>query len=468
MDGIRPSDIRLTTNASHIGAPQAKAKEIKAEKKQAEPKDEVTLQKLLPYQSTDLTPEGKVGVIIKANDPEKLAELKAKLQENPENRIKADLPIISGFAAELDPSSNGILADLTKNTSDIRVFLDGKISLIQPVEQFDNDAHVMMDVAGKTMNIDKVWDKGFKGKGTTICVIDTGIAQHPDYKDRIIGFKDFVNNKTEAYDDQGHGTHCAGIAAGDGQASEGKFAGAAPEANLVGVKVLNKYGSGSFSDIIAGLQWAVEKKDELKIDIISMSLGGYASQSFKDDPVAQAVESAVQSGIITVVAAGNSGPAGKTIGTPATAPHAVTVGALDDKGTVERSDDEVASFSSRGPTTKDNLAKPDILTPGVRITAPKHTGGYTTMSGTSMACPMAAGMAALVKNAAPLVTPGELKGVIMGTADKLVDANGNKLSHNDQGAGVFDVMEAIEKLTGQDMAPPPPPPPQQQAQWEWA
>lgn len=463
MDGIRPSDIRLTTNATHVGAPQAKAKEVKAEKKQAEPKDEVTLQKLLPYQSTDLTPDGKIGVIIEAKDPAKLAELKAKIQENPENKFKMDLPIINGFAAELDPSSSGVLADLTKNTGDIRLFLDGKAHFIDPVEQFDNDAHVMMDVAGKTMNIDKVWDKGYKGKGTTICVIDTGMAQHEDYKDRIIGFKDFVNNKTEAYDDQGHGTHCTGIAAGSGKASDGKYAGAAPEASLVGVKVLDRNGSGSFSNIIAGLQWAIEKKDELKIDVISMSLGGYATQSFKDDPVAQAVEAAVQSGIITCVAAGNSGPSGKTIGTPAIAPHVITVGALDDAGTIDRSDDSVASFSSRGPTTKDNLTKPDVLTPGVRITAPKNTGGYTTMSGTSMACPLAAGMSALIKNAVPLVTPGELKGVVMGTADPLVDANGKKLSHNDQGAGVFDVMEAIEKLTGQEIAPPPPPPPQQQA-----
>ena len=463
MDGIRPGDVRFTRNATHIGAPQAQSKEVKAEKKAKAPKDQVTLQSLVPFKNADLTPDGKVGVIIKAKDPEKLAELKAKLQENPENRIKADLPIIGGFAAELDPSK-GILPDLTKNTNDIKLFLDGQAKFIEPVEQFDNDAHIMMDVAGKTMNIDKVWDKGFKGKGVTICVIDTGIAQHPDYKDRIIAFKDFVNNKTEAYDDQGHGSHCAGIAAGDGTSSEGKYMGAAPEANLVGVKVLNKYGSGSFSDIISGIQWAVEKKDELGIDVISMSLGGYQSQSFEDDPVAQAVESAVAQGVITCVAAGNSGPSGKTIGTPASAPHVITVGALDDKGTVERDDDGVASFSSRGPTKYDNLAKPDVLTPGVRITATKNTGGYTTMSGTSMACPLAAGMSALIKNAVPLVTPGELKGVVMGSADKLVDSEGKKLSHDDQGAGVFDVVEAIEKLTGQEIAPPPAPPENQTPQ----
>jgi len=455
MDGINPSQVNFVRNATHVGAAQAHGKDTKAGKKEEEPKDEVSLQNILKYKKDDLTPGGKVGVIIKAKTPEQLAKLKKKIMENPENKIKADLPIINGFAAELDPSSKGILPELGKSTGDIKLYLDGKIGIIEPVEKFDNDVHAMMNVAGKTMNLDKVWDKGYKGKGVTIAIIDTGIAQHPDVKDRIIGFKDFVNDKTEAYDDQGHGTHCAGIAAGDGSASEGKYSGAAPEANLVGVKVLNQYGSGSFSDVIAGIQWAVENKDKFNIDVISMSLGGYASQSYKDDPVAQAVEAAVDKGIITCIAAGNSGPSEKTIGTPATAPHVITVGAMDDKGTVEREDDTVAYFSSRGPTKVDGLPKPDILTPGVRITAPKNTGGYTTMSGTSMACPLAAGMAALIKNAVPTVTPGELKGAVMGTADHLDKIEG--LDHNTQGAGVFDVAEAIEQLTGEEIIPPPPP-----------
>ncbi|MCD4782343.1 MAG: S8 family peptidase [Candidatus Eremiobacteraeota bacterium] len=459
MDGINPRQINLARNATHIGATQSHGKDKKAEKKEEGPKDEVTLQNILKYTKDDLTSGGKLGVIIKAKSPEKLAELKEKIMENPKNKIKVDLPIINGFAAELDPSSKGILPDLGKSTGDIKLYLDAKIGIIEPVEKFDNDAHIMMDVAGKTMNIDKVWDKGYKGKGVTIAVIDTGIAQHPDIKDRIVGFKDFVNDKTEAYDDNGHGTHCSGIAAGDGTASEGKYKGAAPEASLVGVKVLSGSGSGSFSDVISGIQWVVEQKDELNIDVISMSLGGYASGSYKDDPVAQAVEAAVSKGIITCIAAGNSGPSGETIGTPATAPHVITVGALDDKGTVEREDDTIAYFSSRGPTTVDGLPKPDILTPGVRITAPKNTGGYTTMSGTSMACPLAAGMAALIKNASPTVTPGELKGVVMGTADSIANIEG--LDHNNQGAGAFDIAGAIEQLTGEEIIPPPPPPPQQ-------
>jgi len=451
VDGIRPGITDLTRNAAHVGVSGNFAKESQTKKTEEGPKDQVTLQGLR-YSSRDLNESGKLGVIVRAKDPEQLEEMKQRLLENPNNRIKADLPLIGGFAAEIDPKSqNGVMPQLEAATQDIKVILDQQVHLIDPVEKFDNDVSAMMDVAGKTLNVDKAWEAGYKGKGTTICVIDTGIAQHPDMKDRIIGFKDFVNNKEAAYDDQGHGTHCAGIAAGDGKASEGKYTGVAPEASLVGVKVLNANGSGAFSDVISGIQWAVENKDKFGINVISMSLGGYASQSYKDDPVAQAVEAAVEKGIITCVAAGNSGPGGKTIGTPGTAPHVITVGALDDKGTLDRKDDGVASFSSRGPSV-DGLPKPDVLTPGVKITAPKHTGGYTAMSGTSMANPFTAGLTALLKQAAPTLSPGEVKGVIMGSADKLPG-----VSHYDQGAGVFDIVEALEKVTGKPIASQTPP-----------
>ena len=460
MDGIKPNNIgNITSKSIHTGVPAAKSKEAG---RSQEPKDQVSLQDILPIRKQDISNSGKVSIIIKADDADKLADLKKKVASNPENKITKDLPIINGFAAEVDPANSGIMPDLSMGVNDIKVFLDGKIGIIQPVEQFDNDAHIMMDVAGKAMNIDKAHEAGFTGKGKTVCIIDTGIAQHPDYKDRIIGFKDITTGKEgveNAYDDQGHGTHCAGIAVGDGKESDGKYKGAAPEANLVGVKVLKASGGGSFSDIISGIQWAVEHKDEFGIDVISMSLGGPAWQNYQDDPVVQAVDQAVEKGIVTVVAAGNSGPRDETISTPAHAPSALTIGALDDKGTVDPSDDGVAYFSSRGPT-KDGRPKPDVLTPGVRITAPKHTGGYTTMSGTSMATPMAAGMAAIIKQAAPTVSPGELKGVVMGTADSLMtkpdpnkpDEKPQELPHKDQGAGVFDLVETIEKLTGQDIS----------------
>ncbi len=459
MDGIRSNNVgNISGKSVHTGMPAAKSKEAKVSQ---EPKDQVTLHDVLTIPKQDISESGKVNIIIKADSPEKLAELKEKVSSNPENKITKDLPIINGFAAEVDPSKSGIMPDLSKGANDIKVFLDGRMGIIEPVESAElmSDATPLMDVAGKTMGIDKLWDAGFKGKGTTVAVIDTGIAQHPDYKDRITGFKCMITGKEgieHAYDDQGHGTHCAGIAVGDGSESGGKYAGVAPEANLVGIKVLSASGGGSFSDIIAGIQWAVEKKDELSIDVLSMSLGGTAWQSYKDDPVVQACDKATASGILVVAAAGNSGPRDRTIGTPAHGPSIMTVGAMDDKGTVDRSDDTVAYFSSRG-TTRDGRPKPDIITPGVNIVAPRHTGGYTKMSGTSMACPFMAGGSLLLKQGLYTASPGEIKGAVMGSADPLMtkpsdpEVKPERLPHKDQGAGVADFAKALKKLTGQDV-----------------
>ena len=235
--------------------------------------------------------------------------------------------------------------------------------------------------------------------------------------------------------------------------SAGKYMGAAPEADLVGIKVLDKHGSGRLSDIIKGVQWAVEKKDELGIDIINMSLGGPVFQSYEIDPVAQSVGKAVDAGIIAMVAGGNSGPKPSTIGTPGNHPDAFTVGALNDQGTVSREDDTVAFFSSRGPTAHDGLVKPDILSPGVAITAANAKGSaldrapvphigqsYITISGTSMATPVLAGVVAAVLSANQDLTPAQVKEIFMSTADKLPNEDGNS-----QGAGVLDANEALER-----------------------
>ncbi|MDQ7824605.1 MAG: S8 family peptidase [Candidatus Eremiobacteraeota bacterium] len=445
MDRIGPGNADFIKNAASSGsAPQAPLKE-KGEKASSDPLDQLDL--------TRLQGKEKIELIIESGDKASLDKIKkAIVEQNPQNKIKADLPLINAFSVELAPDSLGVLPELSKITGDVSVFLDGRITIPDPIIEKPGEVGALMDVATKTMNLDKVWERGFTGKDVVICVIDTGIAPHPDLKEKIIGFQDMVAGKTEAYDDQGHGTHCSGIAAGTGQASEnGKFKGAAPDAKLVGVKVLDGNGSGSFTDVIKGIQWAVENKDKYKINVISMSLGGPVSQSAKKDPVAQAVEKAVEAGIITVVAAGNSGPGKETIGTPANAEHVITVGALDDKGTVEREDDGIAYFSSRGPTKYDKLVKPDIVTPGVKITAADATSeGYVTMSGTSMATPFAAGVMALAVQAKPDITPEELKTLAMGSADKLKDP---KIDENTQGKGVLDPLEIINTLAPPESQP---------------
>src|SRR5699024_9775003 len=151
--------------------------------------------------------------------------------------------------------------------------------------------------------------------------------------------KDFINDRQEPYDDNGHGTHCAGDAAGNGQASDGKYKAPAPEANIVGVKALDKRGSGSLSTVIAGIDWCIQNQLKYNIRILSLSLGSPALESAEDDLVVKAVEQAWDRGMTVCVAAGNSGPLPGTIGSPGISPKVITVGAVNDQNTIDRSDD---------------------------------------------------------------------------------------------------------------------------------
>ncbi|MDQ0927617.1 subtilisin family serine protease [Bacillus atrophaeus] len=220
-------------------------------------------------------------------------------------------------------------------------------------------------------------------------------------------------------------------------------AGPAPEANLIGVKVLNKQGSGTLAAIIEGVEWCIqynEDNPDEPIRIISMSLGGEALRydNELDDPLVKAVEEAWNAGIVVCVAAGNSGPDPQTISSPGVSEKVITVGALDDNDTVSREDDIVASFSSRGPTVY-GKEKPDILAPGVNIVSLRSPRSYIdklqkssrvgtqyfTMSGTSMATPICAGIAALILEHNPELTPDEVKELLKNGADKWSDNDPN-------------------------------------------
>src|SRR5690606_17662424 len=181
--------------------------------------------------------------------------------------------------------------------------------------------------------------------------------------------------RAESYDDDGHGTHVAGIIAGNGFASGGKDVGVAPGARLVGVKVLDQDGGSPISRVIAGIQWVVENRKNLKIQIINLSLGAPAEKGYRKDPLSQAVEEAWRRGLVVCVAAGNRGPEEGTITTPGINPSVITVGSIDDQRTIPRLDDVMTDHSGRGPTV-DELVKPDLVAPGARITSLKPGGEY--------------------------------------------------------------------------------------------
>ena len=313
-----------------------------------------------------------------------------------------------------------------------------------------------IDSIKEVLTVQDCWNMGITGKGVTVAVIDTGIVPHPDLGDRLIEFKDFCGGKDgveNAYDDNGHGSHCAGLIAGNGSKAGGKFKGPAYEANVVGVKVLGGAGGGSLSNIARGIRWCIENKDRLGIKVLSMSLGANANLHEKHDVIAQAVNDAIAAGLMPVIAAGNSGPGIKTIGTPAITKDALTVGAYDDKNTATHDDDTMAFFSSRGPTTRDGLVKPDIAAPGVNMVSLLSPGSelseadiakmppyYCLLSGTSMATPTTAGCVALVLQANPDLSPAQVKQIMVETAEGMKDTPGIL-----GGAGLVDPAAAVRK-----------------------
>ncbi len=337
------------------------------------------------------------------------------------NKMNRELPIVNGCACEM--SINSIL-ELTA---------DPDVEFIS----YDAKVFAVMDVARKAIGADLVLNTGYTGKNVTVAIIDTGISPHADLiypNNRIVGFKDFVNNETRAYDDNGHGTHCAGILAGSGYASKGKYKGIAPDANILSIKVLDENGNGNTSDILSTVQWIIDNKEVYKTRIINFSLGAIAQFREKRDPLVKAATHAIENNFIVIAAVGNSGPHKNTILSPATCRHVISVGALDDKRTPELNDDVIAEFSSRGPTI-DKIRKPDLIAPGVNITSLSNTNltGYGSLSGTSMSAPMVSGAAALLLNENPNYTHFDIKRKLMNACSRI------RASAYEQGAGVLDI-----------------------------
>ncbi|MFG2947417.1 S8 family serine peptidase [Streptomyces adustus] len=295
------------------------------------------------------------------------------------------------------------------------------------------DGRVTVDMARSNAQIgtDRAWAAGLTGKGVTVAVLDTGVdLSHPDLAGRVAGTRSFVEGQ-EVADRNGHGTHTASTVGGSGAASDGQEKGVAPGATLVVGKVLDDHGSGDESQIIAGMEWAV--RDE-HAKVVSMSLGS-SGPTDGTDPMAQALDTlSKETGALFVVAAGNGGAA-SSVSSPGSADAALTVGAVD-------STDRAASFTGAGPRYGDNALKPDLAAPGVGILAARSqlTGGsgyYTSMSGTSMATPHVAGVAALLAEEHPDWTGDRLKDALMSTSRQL-DASPYLL-----GAGRVSVPEAV-------------------------
>ncbi len=407
-------------------------------------------------------PTSDFDVIVRATPsttrrPEKAAKAVTDQGGSP----KQALGIIGGASARM--KGTGIL-QLTRDANVDYIVKDRQLRA-----QFDPvlDSAKAQTPGILEVNAPQVWSQlGLTGQGVGVAIVDSGVYPHPDLADRIVASIDFTSasptvSATSTGDPGGHGTHVAGLVAGDGSRSGGAFTGVAPRANIVNVRVIDSTGSSNVSTILRGLQWVLANRATYNIKVVNMSLGATPTGSYKSDLLATAAEVLNFAGITVVVSAGNTGPLAGTVTTPATDPYVVTVGALDDNGTSLALDDLMAVFSSRGRTVFDNLSKPDLVAPGRKMVSLRSPGSaldtlfsdrrvtaagsltpeYYQLSGTSMAAPVVAGIVALIVERNPTLSPAQIKKRLKSTATAL--SFGTAF---DRGAGLVNAYKAASSI----------------------
>lgn len=395
------------------------------------------------------TPNKSVTAIVqfKPTFSEKAA---TKLVRAHGGKVTSKVPFIHGLAVKLPAKQAKALAKEPKVVG---------LTLNSRVRSTGLDANQLATSYPKTTRADKLWQRGITGAGIGVGVIDTGIAgDQPDFKDAAGNTRIVANVITSPGaktpgDGLGHGTHVAGIIAGDsnhraaGDPFKGKYVGMAPGANLIAIKASDDAGNSTVLDVINGIAFAVDHKDQFNLRVLNLSLAADTPQSYKTDPLDAAVEYAWQKGIVVVVASGNRGSAADAVQyAPANDPFVISVGGVDESGNSGRG--VRADWSSNG-VTQDGISKPEVVAPGahmVSVLAPGSAfqalcpncsigGQYFKAGGTSMAAPVVSGAVALLLQARPNLTPNQVKALLMGT-DKPVA--GNKV-----GTGMIDVERAL-------------------------
>jgi serine protease AprX len=314
----------------------------------------------------------------------------------------------------------------------------------------------------RVVNADQVWQQGTVGRGVTVAVLDSGVAADADLVEpanRILASVNFADQRPTS-DPGGHGTHIAGIIAGNGSRSGGQFVGIAPQANVVDVRVLGRTGSGRISSVVRGIEWVLAHRTAYNIRVMNLSFGAPANLSYRADPMSAAVEIAWRRGLLVVAASGNGGPQRDTVVTPGIDPYAITVGATDDAGTLSRRDDTLAWFSAWG--NADSNAKPDLVAPGRRIVSIRVPGSaldtlfperivmaqngstYFRLTGTSMATAVVSGAAALLLERQPSLTPDQVKALFVGTTQSYGEDSGQVLPDPiADGSGLLNAYAAV-------------------------
>jgi serine protease AprX len=376
--------------------------------------------------------------------------------------ILTQFHLINGVEAEIPTLLEPVLAALPG----ITVTPDATVNVQSNPES--TGPHTPSDVFLQETGADQLAAQGDTGQGVTVAVLDTGIDNLPDFSGRLVGGVDLTGGNNPFQDGYGHGTFVAGLIAGSGASSNGRYSGEAPGAKLVSIKVAGPAGVTDLSTLITGLQWAVDHEALYGIRVLNLSLGYQSSQSTAINPLDQAVQAVWNAGITVVASAGNAGPFNGTILSPGDDPMVITVGALDDMATPSPADDEMTNFSSAGPTSPDGWVKPDLVTSGrsvVSLAAPGSTidDNYPSAqvgsanfvgSGTSFSAAITSGAAALVLAANPGLTPDEVKARLLGNTNPgpvgnpFVDGHGALNAYAAATSGPMDLHQSTGGLVG--------------------
>lgn len=410
-------------------------------------------------------PEQRVSVIVQtAADAAELEGLIRSLG----GVVTRDLHIIRAVGAELPA---GAMPELARAPGVRWISLDAPVTTAgKPQKNPPPDDGSTTDGSGglvqaynqvflDTMNVRQVWDMGYQGEGITVAVIDSGIVKEKDFdvkvrggsSSRVLRQLSFNPSSATVNDVYGHGTHVAGIVAGNGKDSRGEVSGVAPLASVISLKISDEQGMAFEADTVEAMQWVLDNKDMYNIRVVNLSIHSPQVQSYHHSPIDAAAEILWFNGIVVVASAGNEG-SGAIDSAPANDPFLITVGASDELQTADPTDDIVATYSAFG-TTMDGHVKPDVVAPGQDIVSllsdssdwgylyPERlaiNGEYFRLSGTSMSAPMVAGAAVLLLDAQPDLTPDQLKYRLMNAGGIIQGVDGDPRSYP-----YLDVLAAV-------------------------
>jgi serine protease AprX len=398
-------------------------------------------------------PEKEMHIIVGTKSDTEIVEKAVKKQGG---RITSTWSFIHSFSADIPAPAVLKIASMPE----VKYVYEAGTSKLTEDSDVSQTPSTLKNTYDISVNAENAWSKGFDGNGITVAVIDTGVNSGTDFSGRLTKQVAVDSNTDNGNDGYGHGTHVAGIIAGDGSGSNGAYVGIAPKANIISVKVSDDTGVSSELDMVNGLQWVFDHREEYHIKVVNISSQVATEQSYKNSALDAAVEQLWKAGVVVVVSAGNKGPSSDSNDTisyaPSNDPFAITVGSIDENGQTGLPDFTYPSFSSYG-TTIDGYSKPDLMAPGTHIVSYMPSGvlktsypngvvgdNYFMMSGTSMSAPVVSGTAALLLQAYPNLTPDQVKYVLKSTTKEYGQNNGTKPAGT---PGVVQADEAINYVS---------------------